>query len=88
MMSRNQKLALVCARRALDDAGYQRREFDRARTGVIMAAAPGELAEITDEIVQTRRVHARLAGLAQTPEQKRLLDDLWRAYAAAIRKLP
>lgn len=87
-MSRNQKLALLCARDALADAGYLEREFDRERAGVILAAIGGELLTVTMESLFGCLFSARLEKLARNPDQKRVLAELWTAYQSAYRNPP
>ena len=81
-MSRNQKLALLCSREALADAGYLDRDFDRERVGVFLAMRGGDLVETTLETIFTRRFRARMEKLAQDSVQKRLVAELWDAYEA------
>jgi amino acid adenylation domain-containing protein len=82
-MSRNQKLALICAREALHDAGYLDRAFDRERTGVVFAAVAGDMLEQNLQTLHSERLRRRLQNLASDAEQARQLSALWEAYEAA-----
>jgi aspartate racemase len=82
-MSRNQKLALVCARRALDDAGYLARPFDRERAGVVIAAIAGELVEGSMEAVLARRLRHRMEALARDAAERTAVAGLWDRLDAA-----
>ena len=59
-ISLNQKLALICARKAFADSGYLERDFDHNRTGAIIAAGAGELWEKHSEAVFSRRLRSRM----------------------------
>ena len=87
-MSGNQKLALICAEEALVDAGCVGGNFDRDRFGVILAAVGGDLGETHIETMLSRRVRSRLEDAAETAEQKRVLDELWRAYESDASRPP
>ncbi|MBN1271580.1 MAG: amino acid adenylation domain-containing protein [Candidatus Aminicenantes bacterium] len=85
-MSLDQKLALVCARETLRDAGYLNREFNRERTGVIVAAAGGHTASL-DGIAE-KRFRKRIEKLAKDENRKRWLAELWEAYDKAYPRAP
>lgn len=87
-MSLNQKLALICAREAFADARYLERDFDRERTGLIIAAAGGELWEMHNETIFARRLRARMEELCRNPEQKHVVGELWDTYEATYPNLP
>jgi len=87
-ISLNQKLALVCAHEVFADAGYHERDFDRKRTGVIIAATAGELWERHLETTVVHRLFERLKKLCQNPEQKHFINKIWNAYEATYPNLP
>lgn len=82
MMSRSQKLALICARTALDDAGLLTSDsFDRDRASVIVAAISGDNvsaashASLTEELV-----FGRLRRLGGDTGLSTTIDELIEAY--------
>ncbi len=83
-MSRNQKLALICTEAALRDAGCLDRGFNREKTGVMIGAVVGESAEKYAETLFSRRLRARLGRLAQTPQESKLIAELWDRHDEAF----
>jgi acyl transferase domain-containing protein len=83
-MSRNQKLALICTEAAIRDAGYLDRGFNREKTGVVIGAVVGESAQKYEETLFSRRLRAQLGKLAHTPEEKRLISELWDRHDRAF----
>ncbi len=83
-MSRNQKLALLCARDALADAGYLERDFDRENAMVILAAMAGDgiFGRIT--ALHSLRMKARMERLATEAGRTGDFDRLWREYEDAF----
>lgn len=80
-MDRAQKMALVCAREALADAGYRERRFERERVGVILAnSMGGNAVDESQQTVHAERVRARLRELAREKGAGELVDELLAAY--------
>ena len=85
-MSRSQKLALYCARAALEDADWRVKPFNHERVGVMIAAiGGGEIMEALHRTIQEDRVFARLKQLAASTGREGLVAE-W--HAAYERKYP
>jgi len=82
MVSRSQKLALICARTALRDAGLLDNEsFDRDRTAVIMAAiGGGNLAAASGMTLSEELIFDRLKKIGDTNGVGSTINDLIGAY--------
>jgi len=82
-MDRVQKLALVCARDALADAGYLDGKFDRDRVGVFVAnSRGGRKSYRTAANFELMRDRARLRTLAEEQGTEAQLDAILSAYDA------
>jgi acyl transferase domain-containing protein len=92
-MDANQKWAIEAADQALRDAGYDRKPFDRTRTGVILGNAGGGEIRIgntmriyypsfRDALLETRLVQA-LDG----PQRDELLSDVERRFKAPLQSV-
>ncbi len=83
-MDRTQKLALVCARDALADAGYLERSFDRSRASVMIAnSVGGRKVFRTSGTLELLRDRARLRAFADEHGTRDALDALLARYAEA-----
>lgn len=92
-MGRSQKLALLCARQALGDAGFldgaSGRGFDRERTGVIMAAVPGgDAADANQGAIHAERFRAQLRSLARDGAEAAALEALLARHAEHFPQVP
>jgi len=82
-MDRTQKLALICARDALADAGYLDGQFDRDRVGVFVAnSRGGRKSYRTAATFERMRDRARLRALAEEQGTEAQLDAILSAYYA------
>ncbi|MCG8462577.1 MAG: polyketide synthase, partial [Holophagales bacterium] len=91
--SRSQKLALLCARDALADAGLYpdgpRCSLDRESFGVVVAAVPGgEASEANGEAIFAQRFQARLRRLAQDGGPAAELEALLARYEEHFPTVP
>lgn len=83
-MDRAQKMALLCARDALADAGLEGRAFDRSRVGVMIAnSMGGDAVDQSQQAVHLERMRARLEGLARERGHEAVLAELLDAHDAA-----
>lgn len=88
-MDRSQKLALLAARDALEDAGYLDGGLDRDRVAVILGnSMGGDAADESAQAVHGRRMRARLEALARARGMEGPVAELLEAYLEEYPEVP